>query len=67
MLTQARADELADRRRDAWNAHDPDRFLAHYADDVGFHSPFVVALTGTGADRAVTAGPSRPRAHRAGV
>ena len=31
---------------DAWNSHDLDRILAHYAEDVIFSSPFIVHLTG---------------------
>jgi hypothetical protein len=30
----------------AWNAHDVDRVLAHYRDDVSFTSPFAVTLEG---------------------
>lgn len=30
----------------AWNAHDLERILAHYADDVELVSPFVSKLTG---------------------
>lgn len=30
----------------AWNAHDMDRILMHYADDVRFTSPFVQRITG---------------------
>ncbi|MGC3956938.1 MAG: nuclear transport factor 2 family protein [Verrucomicrobiota bacterium] len=30
----------------AWNAHDVERILAHYAEDVEFFSPFVAKLTG---------------------
>jgi ketosteroid isomerase-like protein len=30
----------------AWNAHDLDRILAHYAEDVEFRSPFVAKLMG---------------------
>ena len=30
----------------AWNAHDLERILSHYADDVVFRSPFVAKLTG---------------------
>ena len=30
----------------AWNAHDLDRVLAHYRDDVTFVSPFAVTLEG---------------------
>jgi len=29
---------------DAWNAHDLDAILSHYADDIEFTSPFVVSL-----------------------
>lgn len=28
----------------AWNAHDLERVLAHYADDIRFYSPFAAAL-----------------------
>jgi ketosteroid isomerase-like protein len=31
---------------DAWNAHDLDRVLAHYREDVTFTSPFAVTLEG---------------------
>lgn len=31
---------------DAWNAHDLEAVLGHYADDVEFTSPFAVELTG---------------------
>ena len=30
----------------AWNAHDLERILTHYAEEVEFHSPLVVKLTG---------------------
>jgi|SRR6185503_6174873 hypothetical protein len=33
----------------AWNAHDLERILAHYADDVELASPFVGTLTGRSA------------------
>lgn len=33
----------------AWNAHDLDRILTHYAEDVEFFSPFIVKLTGNSA------------------
>ncbi|WHZ23767.1 MAG: hypothetical protein OJF47_002879 [Nitrospira sp.] len=29
---------------DAWNAHDLDRVLAHYADDCEFQSPFIISI-----------------------
>ncbi|HEY0251492.1 MAG TPA: nuclear transport factor 2 family protein [Kofleriaceae bacterium] len=28
----------------AWNAHDLERVIAHYADDIRFYSPFATAL-----------------------
>jgi ketosteroid isomerase-like protein len=31
---------------DAWNAHDLERVLSHYTDDVELSSPFIVAFTG---------------------
>jgi glutathione S-transferase len=31
---------------EAWNAHDIDRILAHYTDDVELSSPFVVSIAG---------------------
>jgi predicted SnoaL-like aldol condensation-catalyzing enzyme len=41
MLTRAEAQELADHWIEAWNDHDLERILAHYADDVVFSSPFI--------------------------
>jgi hypothetical protein len=35
----------------AWNRHDLDAILSHYADDVVFTSPFAVRLTGDGTVR----------------
>ncbi len=32
---------------DAWNAHDLERILQHYSDDIDFCSPFVTKLTGS--------------------
>ena len=46
MIDQQRADRLAGEWIAAWNAHDLDAILAHYAEDVTFASPFVAALTG---------------------
>lgn len=34
----------------AWNAHDLDAVLAHYADDVVFHSPRIRVVTGRDVD-----------------
>jgi ketosteroid isomerase-like protein len=33
---------FAEEWQDAWNAHDVERLLAHYADDVVFQSPYIV-------------------------
>ena len=30
----------------AWNAHDLDRILSHYAADIVFRSPMIAAVTG---------------------
>ncbi|MBB5515471.1 ketosteroid isomerase-like protein [Rubricella aquisinus] len=35
----------------AWNAHDLDRIMAHYTDDIVFRSRKAIAHTGTGALR----------------
>jgi ketosteroid isomerase-like protein len=45
-MTPERAERLARDWLDAWNAHDLERILRHYADDVEFTSPFVAALLG---------------------
>lgn len=51
MLTRAEADELAGHWIQAWNDHDLERILAHYADDVVFSSPFIqkVGMSASGA------------------
>jgi ketosteroid isomerase-like protein len=38
------AERFAEEWYGAWNSHDLDAILRHYADDVEFLSPFVVAL-----------------------
>lgn len=40
------ARRIADEWLDAWNRHDLEAVLAHYADDVEFTSPFAVELAG---------------------
>jgi hypothetical protein len=40
------ARRVAEEWLDAWNRHDLDAVLAHYADGIEFTSPFVVELTG---------------------
>jgi hypothetical protein len=46
VIDQERADRLAAEWVAAWNAHDLDAIMGHYADDVTFASPFVAALAG---------------------
>ena len=41
MLTASEAHELARHWIEAWNDHDLERILSHYADDVVFSSPFI--------------------------
>ena len=43
-LEEARA--FADHWIAAWNTHDLEAILSHYADDVVFHSPRIEAVTG---------------------
>lgn len=45
-MTEALANEFAAEWIAAWNAHDIDRILSHYADDVRFTSPFVQRIAG---------------------
>jgi ketosteroid isomerase-like protein len=44
MISEEQAASFAEEWYAAWNAHDLDEILAHYAEDVEFTSPFVVAL-----------------------
>ena len=44
MLTQEKADQIATEWLQSWNSHDLDRIMRHYADEIEFISPFVVAL-----------------------
>ena len=46
MIDHDQADRFATEWIAAWNAHDLDAIVAHYAEDVTFVSPFVAALTG---------------------
>jgi hypothetical protein len=45
-VREAEANVFATDWIDAWNAHDLDRILSHYADDVLFSSPFVQVIGG---------------------
>jgi ketosteroid isomerase-like protein len=49
MVTEADARKLAEDWIEAWNAHDLDRIMTHYADEIEFTSPFVVRLMGDSA------------------
>jgi hypothetical protein len=56
-LSEAEADAFVAEWMDAWNAHDLDRVLDHYADDVEYYSPFIAQLAepgGPGADGRLT-------------
>jgi hypothetical protein len=44
--TAASAEAFAREWVAAWNSHDLDAILSHYAEDVVFRSPFVVSLLG---------------------
>jgi hypothetical protein len=46
MLEEKQARELARHWVQAWNAHDLDAIMAHYAESVVLHSPVVVRLLG---------------------
>ncbi|MBS1815296.1 MAG: nuclear transport factor 2 family protein [Acidobacteria bacterium] len=45
-MTETDARQFAAEWIAAWNAHDLDRILSHYADDVRFVSPFVQRIMG---------------------
>jgi hypothetical protein len=44
MLSQQDAQRFAEEWTAAWNAHDLDRIVAHYSEDVEFTSPFIVKI-----------------------
>jgi hypothetical protein len=44
MISQEQANHLAQEWITAWNAHNLDAIMPHYADDVEFFSPFIVRL-----------------------
>jgi hypothetical protein len=46
MIDKAKAEQTAMEWVDAWNAHDIDAIMHHYADDVDFYSPLIVAVLG---------------------
>jgi hypothetical protein len=47
MLTDEQALTLARRWIEAWNAHDLDRIMTHYGEEIAFTSPFIVKLLGS--------------------
>lgn len=53
MIARADAERLAAHWIAAWNAHDLDAILSHYADDVEVASPVVAQLLGTPDGRVV--------------
>ena len=48
-MTQEEADALAHDWISAWNAHDLEAVVSHYADDVEYASPFIALVNGDGA------------------
>lgn len=46
MIDKAFAERFAADWIDAWNRHDLDRILSHYADDFAMSSPFIPKVTG---------------------
>ncbi len=44
MITEQKAEQIAREWIEAWNRHDLDAIISHYADDVEFTSPFFVKL-----------------------
>jgi ketosteroid isomerase-like protein len=52
-MDRGAAEEFAREWYAAWNAHDLERILSHYTDDVEMTSPLVSVLTGDAAGRIV--------------
>ena len=53
ILSETEADAFVAEWMEAWNSHDLDRILEHYADDVEYYSPFIAQMAepgGAGAD-----------------
>src|SRR5262249_57686380 len=53
MLTEPQVRELADHWVKAWNSHDLDRIMAHYADEVVLISPVALTIVGDPSGRVV--------------
>jgi hypothetical protein len=47
VVSEEEADRFVVDWMTAWNSHDVERILEHYADDVEYHSPFVAQLAGS--------------------
>ena len=53
VLSEAEADAFVAEWMEAWNGHDLEAILGHYADDVEYYSPFIAQMAepgGAGAD-----------------
>src|SRR5258705_2436409 len=53
VLSESEADAFVAEWMEAWNDHDLERILGHYADDVEYSSPFIAQMAepgGPGAD-----------------
>jgi ketosteroid isomerase-like protein len=48
VLTESEADAFVAEWMAAWNSHDVERILEHYADDVEYFSPFIAAMSQPG-------------------
>ena len=46
MMSREQAERFAGEWVEAWNSRDLDAVLAHYADDIIFHSPRIALVTG---------------------
>jgi hypothetical protein len=46
MLTAGKASQFAEKWIEAWNNHDLEHIVTHYADDIVFSSPFVASVGG---------------------
>lgn len=50
MIERKRAEDFAAEWVAAWNSHDLDAVLSHYADNIVFHSPRIAAVMGAKLD-----------------
>jgi len=48
VLSEPEADAFVAEWMEAWNSHDLERILGHYADDVEYWSPFIAQMAGPG-------------------